>query len=154
AQIGIALTTLAFDIGVLLLLREIAPRKRGRFITTLYWLSPITLYIGYWHGQLDVFPAFLLIASFFELSRKNFGASAFMLGLAAAAKLSMMAAAPIVAIHLIGSSRLRAKAPLYFGVLLATLAVSLAPLAFMSGFREMVLGTPELQKSIAIAIPY
>jgi uridine kinase len=154
ALAGIILTTLLLDLAVLVALRSLIEDKRKSILMLLYWLSPITLYIGYWHGQLDVFPAFLLILSFVDLRNSRFARSGFVLGLAIAAKFSMAAAVPFVLLHIFGVQKLRSKVTPFLAGMVGAVAIFLLPLFALEGFRSMVLGTPELQKSIAVAIPY
>ncbi|MEO0722520.1 MAG: glycosyltransferase 87 family protein, partial [Pseudomonadota bacterium] len=94
--IGLSLTTLALDAGLYVALRRLSRPEEQALTGALYWLSPITLHVGYWHGQLDVFPVLLLTASLLFLRINRFRWSGYTLGLAIAAKASMVVALPFV----------------------------------------------------------
>ena len=152
--IGLSLTTLALDAGLYVALRRLSRPEEQALTGALYWLSPITLHVGYWHGQLDVFPVLLLTASLLFLRINRFRWSGYSLGLAIAAKASMVVALPFVAVYLIGSSRLRWKAASVLLPAAFVVFALIAPFHFSEGFRTMVLGTPEAAKATALAIPY
>jgi uridine kinase len=120
----------------------------------LYWLSPITLYIGYWHGQLDLLPTLILTLSLLAMKRNQGLLSGLLMGLAISAKLSMVVAVPFAIIYLVGSPRHRNLTGPYLAAIAGMVALTLAPLVIFEGFRTMVLGTPELQKGVALAIDY
>lgn len=153
AALGLGFTVLILDILLFLILRRLAPRSQGAIVTYGYWLSPIVLYVLYWHGQLDVFPVLLLAASLLLLRELRISQAGVMLGLATAAKLSMGLAIPFIWIYAITTRRLRDVAP---RLVLGTLAglATLIPFLLSPGFREMVLDTPEKDKVFALAIPY
>lgn len=152
--IAISLTTLAIDTALYGALARLAKREERTITLACYWLSPITLYVGYFHGQLDVFPVVLLTAAFLFLRIHHARWAAYLMGLAVAAKASMVFALPFVVIYLLGQPRLRARIP---GFLLASAFASAAlilPFAATPGFREMVLGTPEAAKATELSIVY
>ena len=67
------LTAIGFSSGIIILelllliaLLEIVPGRR-RLVIWLYWLSPIVLYVNYWHGQVDIVPVLLLTTSLVAL---------------------------------------------------------------------------------------
>lgn len=153
AELGLGLTVLALDALLFLTLRRLAGAERRSIVTLAYWLSPVVIYIGYWHGQLDVLPVLLLTLSLLWLRQGRFAASGFALGSAVAAKLSMAVGLPFVWIYVVSARRLRSVAVRLVVASLAGLAV-LAPFALSPGFRAMVLGTPERNKVFALAIAY
>ena len=53
-SVGLGLVVLALDL--LLLLALIRWTGRVREVIWAYWLSPLVIFINYWHGQLDVLP--------------------------------------------------------------------------------------------------
>ncbi|MEL6569399.1 MAG: glycosyltransferase 87 family protein [Pseudomonadota bacterium] len=152
--VAISLTTLAIDVVLYGALARLAKREERTVTLACYWLSPITLYVGYFHGQLDVFPVLLLTAAFLFLRIHRARWAAYLMGLAVAAKASMVFALPFVVIYLLGQPRLRARIP---GFLLASVFASAAlilPFATFPAFREMVLGTPEAAKATELSIVY
>lgn len=153
ASLGLGVTVLLLDIALLAALRALVDPGRRAIVTVVYWLSPISIYVCYWHGQLDVLPVLLLSVSLLLLRDTRFGAAGFSLGTAAAAKLSMGLAIPFVWIYVTSARRLRSVAARLIGATLVALAV-LAPFAASSGFRRMVLETPEKDKAFTLNIAY
>lgn len=152
AHVGFGLTVLAADVAILLLLPRLVGRP-GRHVLWLYWLSPIVLYVSYWHGQIDIVPVALLVLALVYLRGRQPRRTGLVLGAAAAAKLSMLLAAPLFAISLWRNSRLRHMAAPFVLVFAATVLV-LQGVAFLSpGARAMVFGSPELRKVYSVAIP-
>lgn len=153
AQLGLGLTVLALDVLLLLLLRRLVDPQRRGALSFAYWLSPIVIYVCYWHAQLDILPVAILSASLLLLRGRRFALSGLVLGSAVAAKLSMGVAVPFMWIYATSSRRLRAAAaPLILGTL-AGLAV-LLPLLLSPGFHRMVLQTPEREKVFRLAVSY
>ena len=62
SQFFLGFNILLIDFGVLYFLIKMAKSDAKRAIL-LYWLSPIVIYICYWHGQLDILPVSLLVWS-------------------------------------------------------------------------------------------
>ena len=151
------MTSLAFGLSVLVydLLLALAIRSlldaETRSITLLYWFSPLVLYLCYWHGQLDVVPVLLLTAALWLLKELRFAGSAALLGLAVAAKLSVVPAAGVILVYLLTSKRLRHALPLYAAVLIAvTLAAN--PWLLSEAARLMILGNREMAKLTRLSI--
>ncbi|OSM02286.1 putative Phosphoribulokinase/uridine kinase [Magnetofaba australis IT-1] len=144
-HIGFACVTLLFDYGVLRLL-QIRFADFEQRIIWLYWLSPITLYVGYWYGQTDIVPVFLLTACLITLNRLRLGRSGGWLGLAAAAKLSMLAAAPFIAIYLWKNKRLRPIAHSFIRYFVYAFGLLQLPWLFTEGTQVMMLANREMAK--------
>lgn len=149
--IGLGLSALILDFATYLVLRAIL-KERQRLVTTVYWLSPITFYVLYWHGQLDIVPVFFLVVSLLFLQRNNFKISGIAMGLAISAKLSMVLAAPFVGIYLYRNIRLAKFFIPYVGSLVVAVLLIQGPFFFSAAVTEMVLGTPQAEKIFEIAI--
>ena len=133
------------DLLLLLALIEVVPNRR-RLVTALYWLSPIVLYINYWHGQVDILPVFLMTATLVAIRRQKFTLAGIILGAAFAAKLSMLLALPFILIYLVRNKRLRRFSPKFVAAVAATTIVLQGPYLLSSAVRSMVLDTPEAEK--------
>lgn len=144
-SIGFAAGIVLFDFLLLSMLLEIVPKRR-RLVLGLYWLSPIVLYLNYWHGQVDVIPVLLLSASLVALRKQKFTLAGVILGLSLAAKLSMVLALPFILIYLIRNNRFRRFATRFIAGFMTTLIVVQGPFLLSSAVRSMVLETPEGQK--------
>lgn len=146
AHLGLTLIILLWELVLVAAIASIGDEKRGAAAASAYWLSPIPLYVGYWHGQLDFFPAALMALGFCLLRTERWRTSGLSFGAAAAAKLSMATALPFVALYMLGRKRLQRLAPHVAGFLVGTMLLFMAPFALSSGFRTMVLGTPETRE--------
>ncbi|MBK7285414.1 MAG: DUF2029 domain-containing protein [Sphingomonadales bacterium] len=106
AHVGLALAILFWEFVLLAAIVGVGGNSRGAAAARVYWLSPVPIYVGYWHGQLDVFPAALLVLGFLALLHNKWEKSGALLGGAVAAKLSMAIALPFVGLYLLGRNRL------------------------------------------------
>jgi uridine kinase len=152
AGLGLRLTLVLFDIAGLLVLRRMLP-ARPAMLSLVYWLSPLMLYVTYWHGQLDSVPVVLMLAAFQQTAERRFQASGLLLALACAAKLSMLLALPFLAVYLWQNKRLRSgflpfARAFGFGSFLLLLLPALSP-----GYRAMVIGTPETARLYWLSLP-
>jgi len=152
AHLGLGLTVLLLELALLGRLRAVAGSDADRAVL-LYWLSPIALYVGYWHGQLDILPVLLLVAALAALALRRDARGGGWLGAAVAAKFSMGLAAPFIALFYLGRARQRRFAPRAIVGAAAAFTLLFVPLLALPGFRQMVLATPETAKSFALAIP-
>lgn len=153
AAAGLSLSVLVIDLLLFAVLRQLLKPDLRWTAVYAYWLSPIVLFINYWHGQLDVFPVTIMVLGFVFLRERAFGRAGAALGLAATAKMSMGIAIPFVWMYMIAARRIRVKAPRLIAANLAGLVV-LLPFLLSSGFRTMVLETPEREKAFSLTIGY
>jgi len=149
---GLGLMALALD--VLLLLALIRWTGRVREVIWAYWLSPLVIFINYWHGQLDVLPTLLLVAAVSAVATRYVSLGGALIGLAAAAKLSMLAAFPFFVIFLLRNRRRRGGLEKFLAIALVAFVALMLPIVLSEGARTMVLQTPEARKlySLSIAI--
>lgn len=151
--IGLGVATSAMDIALLVLLQKMLPNA-NRQVLYLYWLSPIVLYVAYWHGQLDIVPVTLLVASLYFITRHAPATGGVFVSLAVAAKLSMGLAVPFMLIYFWRNRRLRHLLPRFAGAVIAVSVVLQGPALLSRGFRDMVLGTPEIDRLYSVAISF
>jgi uridine kinase len=149
AHLGLTLAILLWELLLVAAIAAIGGDQRGEAAAKIYWLSPIPIYVGYWHGQLDVFPTALMILGLAAAQIHAWRRSGMLLGAAAAAKLSMAVSLPFVMLYLLGRRRLHAFGPRFLICLGAAMLLLAAPFALFPGYREMVLGTPEIQNIFA-----
>lgn len=153
AHIGLALSVLACELVLLWGLKRIAPYVDAPAAPKIYWLSPIPIYIGYWHGQLDAFPTAVMLLAFVAVASGRYARSGALFGLSIAAKLSMALSMPFVGLYFLGRRRMRRHLrPFLFG-LVGVGALLLLPLLPFTGFQLMVLGTRETQKIFSSVVP-
>ncbi len=153
AAFGLGITVLALDWATLRMFVRLFGRDKEREIIYAYWLSPIVIFVCYWHGQLDLLPVLLLTVGLLGLRNRKAFKGGFGIGLATAAKFSMGLAIPFVMIASWTTARLR---PLFKPLLAGSIAgivIALPPL-LSAGYRTMVLDTPETAKAFGLAISY
>lgn len=114
-------------------------------------LAPLPLYISYIQGQLDIIPAFLLLISSQFIRRNLWYRAGFFVGLAISAKFSLILALPFLLIYFIFDIRRLSQGCSFLLGLLPSCLLTLLPSIWSDGYREMVLGTPEVLKSLNFA---
>ena len=77
--IGFSTGVIVLDFLLLLAILKIMPGRR-KLVIWLYWLSPIVLYVNYWHGQIDVVPILLLTTSLVALRKQKYKLAGAILG--------------------------------------------------------------------------
>jgi uridine kinase len=154
SEVAYLITLLAFDFGMLVLLRELLSDTDARKLLLLYWLSPIVIFATYWMGLNDVVPVAFLFAAIAALERGRPVAAGALAALAVSAKLSMVLALPILVIYLIHNRPARRFLPGLAASLVGAGLVLIVPHLLSAGGREMLLGNPELQKVYELALPY
>jgi len=152
ARLGLGFTILFWELVLLLSLRTIVGKDHVRNLMILFWLSPISLYVGYWHGQLDFFPVALLVGSLCATRDQKWVRAGLLYGLAVSAKLSMALPAFFVGLYFLGRPRLRRVAAVPLGGAAVMLSAFTAPFLISEGFRRMVLQTPEAEKTFSLGL--
>jgi len=143
--IGFKFTLLLFDFAVLLMLLKLWPQLR-RELVWFFWLSPLAIYVTYWHGQLDIVPVALLLSVFVCLKQIRAPQAGVAMAVAIAAKLSMLSALPLTLVYLWRNKRLHYLRVPYVVAFLLGMIVLVLPFFLMPGFQAMVLGNPEMQR--------
>jgi uridine kinase len=152
-HIAMGIGLLVADYALLRVLRALYEDVDERVIT-YYWLSPLVLFITYWHGQADLLPILLMAGSLLLLQRNFPRAAGAVLGLGIAAKVSAVAVLPFLLIFLWSHRRHRDTLR---GFLLSCLAVSvllLGPWLLISpDMREMFAAGGELHRVMNLSVP-
>ena len=155
SALGFRLSLLLADFLLLVSLCRLIDSSTRR-IVIFYWLSPIVFYITYWHGQTDIVPVLLLTSALFLLREHRVIASVASMGLAIAAKLSMVIAAPFLGLFLWNNRRRYPAALLLFllGLISVVLIIQI-PFLLLPAVQQMVLDRPVLtmvyETSIAVS---
>ena len=149
--LGLGITIFLIDAVTLWILCSFNQHWK-RQVILLYWLSPISLYVSYWHGQIDIIPVMFILLATQMITRGQYHIAAISLALAVSAKFSFVLAVPVFLIFLFRHPR-RAEAGLSFSLtLLFALAVFTLPTIASSSAREMVFGTSEVSKIFEYSI--
>lgn len=129
-----------FDLIMLYFLVKMFPKER-RYAGVLYYASPVILYSTYMHGQLDIIPTAILVASLYYLrdgkKKRNEFISAFLYGLALLSKFHVIAVFPLILLYVFrrGNSM---NVMRYIGIVLIELVILLLPF-WSDGFINFVL---------------
>lgn len=149
--LALGLSVALLDLLLAGVIARIASPKHAQSAYLFYWLNPITIYVCYWHGQLDVLPVLLIAISLLATYRTRILLAGLALGLAISAKFAMALALPFFLVMFVRERRYNDRLP----ALAAGISLGLIPIAvsvFSPGFRDMVLGTPEAAKIFAATI--
>ena len=111
--------------------------------TILYWISPVTIYINFIHGQLDVIPISILLLCVHYLFNKQYYLSASLFGFAVSTKTVVFAVAPFILIFLFIEYKQLKKifSFLFFSAL--TFVLINSEFVNSNGFYEMVFNNNE-----------
>lgn len=151
ANIGFRLSLLIADMFLLMLLLQIYENHWKR-ILIYYWLSPLIIFITYWHGQTDIVPMFLFFYGLVFLRRGKFEVAGVMFAISVAAKHSIFIGMPFVFIYMWSHNGIHKEFQrllllfIYFFVLIEI------PLFFTDAFRIMVLENREVDKLYSLFI--
>jgi uridine kinase len=122
-------------------------------IIIFYWLSPLVLFITYWHGQIDIIPVVLFLCALILLRRTNLLFSAIFLALAISAKHSMIIGAPFVLYYLWSHSGIHKEFQRFILTFISVLLLLELPFFVLEPFQLMVIDNPEMEKLYWLNIP-
>lgn len=142
-QFGMALGVLVAEAVVVGLLLRAGGGRPGRSVVLLA-ASPVVVYAAFVHGQLDLVPTALMLASVLAFRQRSWSTAGLLAGLAIAVKASSVLIVPFAVVFLVRNARYRQGMRPYLLGLVPGLVVYLLP-ALSSGYRTMVIGTPEFR---------
>lgn len=146
-QIFLILSLLLVDFSVVRLLGGFSENKRK------YWswsvlLAPLGIYVTFIHGQLDVIPAFFLLYSAVQIINRNWSKAGLLLGLGISAKFSLVLVLPFILFFMAIGSFPKKNARNFLIWLTSAGSLAVLPAIYSNGYRTMVLGTPEVLKTL------
>jgi len=145
ASFGFRISLFFTDIFLLMLILQVF-EDQWKKILIYYWLSPLVLFITYWHGQIDLIPVALFVYALVLLKVGKFGMSGLFLALAIAAKHSMLIGVPFILIYLWSHNGIHREFQRYLIFFITSLLLIEAPFFLIDAFRLMVLENRELDK--------
>ena len=151
--VGFRVSLLLADFLVLLLLVKMFSEHLRKFVV-YYWLSPILIYITYWHGQTDIIPVSFLILGLFLLKVNKIKKSAVSIAFAISAKISMLIAVPLFLIYLWTNKKLRSFVVPFILTLILIILLIQGSFLMTSGFQEMLLGNREINKVYLLSVQF
>jgi len=145
ASVGFRISLLLADGLLLIFLLQIF-EKYWKNILIYYWLSPIVLFITYWHGASDIIPVVFFFFSLSLLKNGKYWASGVILAFSIAAKHSMIIGAPFIFIYLWSHNGINREFQRFIIYFACTLILIEIPFFFSDAFRVMVFNNPEAEK--------
>lgn len=150
SSISLGLLIVIYELAVLKLLsKRTSANSIGVWI---YALSPLGIYISFIHGQIDVIPTLYLLMMFVFVDKQRWSAAGIFLGLAVSAKLSFFLFVPVAIVFFADNPRYKNGFIKMTKSFLFTSLFLQLPLMFLSGYREMVLATPEAGRVLTYGI--
>ena len=118
-------------------------KTRIRQVLIWYWLSPVLIYINYFHGQLDVIPISLLFVSLYLLFKNRMLLAYMILAASVGCKTNMVVVLPFYLLYHFRQDKEKIKQPV-FGLAVFFILVLFINLPFLqsSGFVKMVYNNP------------
>ena len=151
SNLFLKLTLLFFDFFALVILIKIFTKIKNEIIL-YYWLSPLVIFITYWHGQLDIIPVSLLLLSLFYLKNHSLNRSIVIIGLSIVAKHSMIICVPFILIYLIKQKIDFNKIIKLMLYLILTIIFFEFPFLFNDGYHSLVINNQEIDKLYSMNI--
>jgi len=148
---GYALTLLAADFSMLIVLQSLLPGRR-QLLLSAYWLSPIVILASYALGLNDLIPTLLLTFSMLFIRRVDLRLSGAFCASAISAKLSMIIAFPLFLIYLYNNKPLRQTMVDFLFGFVATAGLFGVPFFFSNAGLQMLFGNPEMGKIYRVAL--
>lgn len=150
AQLGIALGLITAELLVWLTIFRTWKPATSKAVLLLA-ASPILLIATYVHGQLDLLPAIVLFFGLYAVLRNRWGTAGLLLGLAASIKFSALLVLPFIIVFLVRNGKYRSKSGVFSLGLLPGILLACIPVVSF-GYREMVLGTPQVGALLKYAL--
>jgi uridine kinase len=150
SSISLGLLVVFYELAVLKLLS-----KRTTLNSTAVWiyaLSPLGIYISFIHGQIDVIPTLYLLMMFVFLDKQRWTAAGIFLGLAVSAKLSFLLFLPVAIVFFVDNPRYKRGLIKMAKSFIFSMLILQLPVMTLSGYREMVLATPEANRVLTYGI--
>jgi uridine kinase len=130
------------DFAILLVLMSWLKNKT-RQVLIWYWLSPVLIYINYFHGQLDVIPMAMLMISLYFLFKHKWLMAFLFIGFAVSTKTNMVLVLPFYFFYLLKDSK-AGVLNIFSAVMvfLSTVLILNYPYLDSYGFLKMVYDNP------------
>lgn len=152
SKIGFQLSLLAADYALLITLRRLFSYQK-RLVDWLYWLSPVVIYVTYYHGQTDIIPLAFLSAALLALRYHWAKSAGVFFALAVSAKFSMALAAPFLILFAINNRQFRPKSFVFFATAIVASIFLQLPVFLSDAARDMVFNSPEAGRLFAFSLP-
>lgn len=151
AGFGFRLSLLICDFWVLIQLVQQSSISRKKLLL-FYWLSPLVMFINYWHGQTDIVPVMFLMLSLSSLKSNKSVESGVYLALGAAAKHTIFISLPFIFLYLWFKRGISSDLRFFLFSFIAVFSFLEFPFVFTHGFIDMVLQNRELKNLFWVSL--
>ena len=150
--IAVRLIILITDAVTYFLMRSWLPENSRKRFTILFWLNPVTFYISYVHGQLDVIAIAFLVVSLWFLFSAKMTQSAVFYAVALAAKTSVILILPLYLLYFFQKQRTVLLTAIFSFIVLLTFFALNLQFIFDTAFIEMVFKNQEQSKLLNLSL--
>ena len=154
ASIGFGLTSMFFDYIALITISRLLKQYKTNLLLISYWLSPLSIFIIYIHGQIDIVPVFFLIFSIYSLKNFRTLIAGISFGFAISAKFSMAIALPFIFIYIFKKNGLNKYLKDFATSTFFILIICTLPWLFSDSFRNLVLFPTEANRIFSVYFSY
>ena len=142
---GFRVSLFIADFWLLIILLQ-SFQSHWKKILIFYWLSPLVIFITYWHGQTDIIPVTLFFYSLALIRRGNYWLAGLALAFSIAAKHSMLIGFPFILLYLWSHNGINKELKRFLIYFFSSLILVEFPFFLSEGFRLMVLENREVDK--------
>ena len=132
----------------------ILSQGRHKLILFFYWVSPLSIYITYIYGHIDIIPIMYLTLSLLLLKQYLPLASGFFIGLAISAKMSFLLILPLFIIFFINNKNFFHLLFKFFIACLITITVIVAPYIISGDFLSTLTQNQEANNLLSLSIEF
>ena len=150
---SILITLLLLFVDYYLTNRILKELKDKKWVSNAFLFSPFLLYATYVLGMNDLLPALSIFLMGYEIAKNRWGRVGLYFGITLCLKIGLIVILPFVLIYLIGVKNSKQIVSFAKGFV-PFLGVALLPLAWSSGYMEMVLRSPEFLRALDFSIKF
>ena len=154
SKIGFGFTSLILDYFSLIIITTLLKKYSSNILLISYWLSPLSIFIIYVHGQIDILPVFLMIIAISFLRGGRFLISGISFGFAISAKFSMAIALPLIIIYIYKRNGLKKHLKSFCIATFFTFFITTLPWSFTDSFLNMVMFPKETSRIFNVYLSY
>ncbi len=150
---SILITFLLLFVDYYLTNRILKDLKGKRWVSNAFLFSPFLLYATYVLGMNDLLPALSIFFMGCEITKNRWGRAGIYFGITLGLKMGLVVILPFILIYLIGMKNSKQVVDFAKGFV-PFLGLALLPLAWSSGYMEMVLRSPEFLRALDFSIKF
>ena len=145
-QIMISIAAMAIEYTIL---RLTWPQSNKVYsLRILYLFAPLPIYITFIYGQIDIFPALLLLLAANYMQKNHWALGGFLLGASISTKFSIALSLPFILVYFLHGGAKVHEARKFLSSFLPMIALMFLPAIWSSSYVTMVLETPEVGRSL------